>query len=684
MRNISISDNYVPIKVLGNSVTVNFSGSWNVIAAAYIRVYLENAVTGVQTLQVSPTNYSLTFNESGFTVTFVVAPTSANYVVIGRDVSKDQTVPYKTSVGFQGKVQENSYDKLTAVTQDLQDQVDRTPRAPLGSGVDLSFGTLTDRGVVYYNSSTETFNMDLGGIDSLNAATSAASASASAAAGSASSASGSATTATTQAGIATTQANLATALSGYQYTYSTTTTASDPGSGFLRFNSATLSAATAFYVSETTGLAQAIAADLITWDDSTNIIHGRLRMVKRSDPTVFALFNITGTITDNGAWDTMTVAYVAGNGAFANNDSVSIGYVSSGDKGNDGVGVVWGGTSSGTANAIVLTPTPALGAYTAGAQVNFIANSANTAAITIAISGLTATTVSKWISGAYVALVAGDISNGVVHQVVYDGTKFVLTNPRPNSQGAAVASAATLNFSTTTGDYVDVTGVVTVTAITLQQGKEQTVKFTGALVLTNGASLILKGSDIPTSAGDTAVFRGEAAGVVRLISYNKADGTALVSTASVDTFGTKLLLVRDEKTSGTNGATSTSGSFLARELNTVKLNEISGASLASNQITLPVGTYIIMASAPFFEEGDFQIRLQNVTDATTAMSGPVEWCLSTVNVQTRAFVSGKFTVASSSKVHELQYRVSTGTKSMGIASGFGTEIYAEVLIWKVL
>lgn len=87
--------------------------------------------------------------------------------------------------------------------------------------------------------------------------------------------------------------------------------------------------------------------------------------------------------------------------------------------------------------------------------------------------------------------------------------------------GADVASATTTNLSTATGNLVDVTGTTTITAITLVEGTERTVRFTGALTLTNGASLVLPGgTNITTVAGDMAIFRGYAAGVVRCVLYS--------------------------------------------------------------------------------------------------------------------------------------------------------------------
>jgi hypothetical protein len=100
--------------------------------------------------------------------------------------------------------------------------------------------------------------------------------------------------------------------------------------------------------------------------------------------------------------------------------------------------------------------------------------------------------------------------------------------------GADIASAATVNLETATGDLVDVTGTTTITAITLNEGHERTVRFTGILTLTNGASLVLpSGASITTAAGDFAVFRGYAAGVVRCIGYQKASGAAIVAGSGV-------------------------------------------------------------------------------------------------------------------------------------------------------
>ncbi len=100
------------------------------------------------------------------------------------------------------------------------------------------------------------------------------------------------------------------------------------------------------------------------------------------------------------------------------------------------------------------------------------------------------------------------------------------------AQGADIASAGTLNLDTATGNVVDVTGTTTITAVTLSQGREAVVRFTGVLTLTNGASLVLpSGASITTAAGDFATFRGYSSGVVHCVHYSKASGMAVVPAA---------------------------------------------------------------------------------------------------------------------------------------------------------
>ena len=130
---MTISDNYTPDKSIGDGSTTDFSGSWSVLSASYFRLYLETIATGAQDLQELDVDYTLSFDDDGYVATMVVPPTSSYNVIRARDVAQEQNVPYKTSKGFQGIVQEGSFDKLTAMDQDQQDQINRSLTFPIGS-----------------------------------------------------------------------------------------------------------------------------------------------------------------------------------------------------------------------------------------------------------------------------------------------------------------------------------------------------------------------------------------------------------------------------------------------------------------------------------------------------------------------------------------------------------------------
>ena len=104
----------------------------------------------------------------------------------------------------------------------------------------------------------------------------------------------------------------------------------------------------------------------------------------------------------------------------------------------DGLGV-YVATVGGTADAITLTPSPAITAYAAGQTFRFIAASTNTTAVTVAISGLTAQAVTK---NGTTALIAGDLPQSAMVEITYDGTRFII-----GTLGAATGAAGAISAS---------------------------------------------------------------------------------------------------------------------------------------------------------------------------------------------------------------------------------------------
>jgi len=89
----------------------------------------------------------------------------------------------------------------------------------------------------------------------------------------------------------------------------------------------------------------------------------------------------------------------------------------------------WCGTAGGTADALTLTPSPAITAYATGQRFAFKASSsANTGATTVAVSGLTA----KAVQLNDTALAAGDIVANKYYEILYDGTAFQLSRVSGN------------------------------------------------------------------------------------------------------------------------------------------------------------------------------------------------------------------------------------------------------------
>lgn len=114
------------------------------------------------------------------------------------------------------------------------------------------------------------------------------------------------------------------------------------------------------------------------------------------------------------------------------------------------------------------------------------------------------------------------------------------------ANGANIASAATVNLSTATGNTVKITGTTTINAWTMTSGQVMDVIFTDVLTLTHNATtnnLNSGGSNITTATNDRARIYYDGA-VVWVLNYTRADGTALV--------GSRMLLTASQATtSGT-------------------------------------------------------------------------------------------------------------------------------------
>lgn len=145
-----------------------------------------------------------------------------------------------------------------------------------------------------------------------------------------------------------------------------------------------------------------------------------------------------------------------------------------------------------------------------------------------------------------------------------------------------------------------------------------------------------------------------------------------------------VLNIQDRKSSGTTGGTSSAG-FNTRVLNTIVKNTISGASLATNVITLPAGSYEVSATAPAYAAGPHQLFLYNSSDSTTVLYGSSQNMGGGGNANsTPSIVSGVFTI-SESKNFILRHYIRDGVAD-GLGAAVSTsldEVYAQILIKKI-
>ena len=86
----------------------------------------------------------------------------------------------------------------------------------------------------------------------------------------------------------------------------------------------------------------------------------------------------------------------------------------------DTTSVVNAGASTGSSNAYVATPSPAISSYTNGLQIYFVANHTNTGAATLNVNGLGTKAI---VRASDAALTAGDIPSGSIVSLLYvDGS----------------------------------------------------------------------------------------------------------------------------------------------------------------------------------------------------------------------------------------------------------------------
>lgn len=175
------------------------------------------------------------------------------------------------------------------------------------------------------------------------------------------------------------------------------------------------------------------------------------------------------------------------------------------------------------------------------------------------------------------------------------------------------------------------------------------------------------------SANLVYVTNGSGSGV-----WQKLTASQLSTTGNA--FGGQLFHCRTTASTTVSGGTNVSGAFTKRVLDSTLTNEIVGASISNGVFVLPAGTYYTEGYQNFWQTAGTQTRLRDTTSSLTLILGASNYA----NNDMSSHISGRFTLASTKNL-EYQYSCQTANSNgLGFASSSGeTEIYAELLIWKV-
>lgn len=353
---------------------------------------------------------------------------------------------------------------------------------------------------------------------------------------------------------------------------------------------------------------------------------------------------------------------------------------------------------SGTLNALSVSINPSVTGLADGAEIVVKVAVTTTGSATISVTGASFFGVKNILRFDGSPLQPGDLVQGAFAPLRFNGvngafqmvqtpsassggglptTGGTMTGAINEAKGVPIASASTIDLNAATGNLIHITGGVTINAIALASGAERTIVFDGAPVITyNATTLILPGlANIAAVAGDTMKVRGDGAGNARVVSYTKANGTPVVDT--------QYLHVRNQQASGAAAGDFTTVGITTRVLNTVMSNTIPGASLASNVITLPAGTYDVFCRAPSYNATSNKAWLVNITDSSVQMVGSVALSQPSTGSSTDSIIAGRFTITAQKTFRIDHAGQSAGSGGIDTSGSGQIAVYTEAIFKKV-
>ena len=348
------------VQYTGNGSNLGpFSFSFKVLAAGDIKVS-EGTTTKTVT-----THYTTSLNADGTgTVTFTSgnAPANNAIVTIESDQAIERTTDYSTGGDFTAASINDALDRLTINDQQIETLLSRNIQLPAtvnrtasgtGTSGPLFFpyaDTASDQAskLIAYDSNGTALETTTGRVNTVAVSNVAVDGS-----GNSQSATVSFNSSTGALSlgvpVGSTGAQGATGsggaagsdgtdgVGGLLYTFSTTTSDSDPGAGQIRLNNGTLGSVSQIFIDDSTAASgnPDVSAFILTWDDSTQTSdRGQVTITKKSAQQNFATYKISGASTDASGYVKLAVTHVVSNGSFSNSDAVLVSFVRTGNAGS--------------------------------------------------------------------------------------------------------------------------------------------------------------------------------------------------------------------------------------------------------------------------------------------------------------------------------------------------------------
>ena len=325
----------------GNASTTVFAYGFKIFSDDDITVIIRTDSTGAEVTKTKTTHYTVSGvgSSSGGNVTFTSGntPASGETVVLLRSTARTQLTDYTPNDPFPAASHEDALDKLTFIAQEIEEELARSIKVSKTNTISSSEFTTSASArankLLSFDGSGD-LTVTEGKVDTVTATASSVSAGGSPTA--------SATyTASTGAlalalGIPTGATGATGNSAGLQMTFNNSTSDADPGAGKLALNNGTLSSVSVMFFDDADDNGADISTFVQSFDDASNVTaKGLIHIEKEGTASTFALYKVTGAITDASGYTKVPVSHLVSNGTFSNSDGIRVDFSYSG---NDGAG----------------------------------------------------------------------------------------------------------------------------------------------------------------------------------------------------------------------------------------------------------------------------------------------------------------------------------------------------------